>query len=253
MKKKSKNININYDLAFWKKRAKKYNNLEWANHRLYLKEFVKLGNFKKQDIVLDVGTGTGIIAQAVSSFVEQVIGLDISQDMLNYNDPRENIYLIKGDARRLIFAEEIFDKVTARQTFHHILENTQKAMDECYRVLKKGGRMILSEGIPPNEEAKKYYIEINKLKEKRLTFMLEDLEVMMKNSGFKNVRTRIIWLKRMSVKNWLANSTIAPLIQKKLFMLHKNLPEHIRGAYKTVETDNDCFIDMKIAILVGKK
>lgn len=244
---------IDYDLAFWKTRSKKYNNLEWVNHCLYLEEFVKAGNFKKQDVVLDVGTGTGIIARAISSFVGQIICLDKSQDMLEHSHGYANMYFIRGDIRRLIFAEGVFDKVTARQVFHHILEDTQKAMDECYRVLKKGGEMIFAEGVPPSAKAKKDYIEIFKLKEKRLTFMPEDIEAMMRNGGFKNVKTRIIWLKKMSIKSWLINSSLPSAIQRKIFMLHKNLPEYVKKAYKMIETDDDCFIDMKMAILVGKK
>jgi len=244
---------INYDLAFWKTRAKKYNNLEWANHRLYLKEFIKTGHFKKQNVVLDVGTGTGIVARAISPFVEQVIGLDKSQDMLEHSNWYGNMYFIRRDIRHPIFAEGVFDKVTARQSFHHILENTQKAMDECFRVLKKGGEMIFSEGVPPSSQAKKDYIEAFKLKEKRLTFMTEDLVKLMKNSGFKNIKMKIIWLKKMSIKNWLANSNLSSVIQRKIFMLHKNFPEYVKKAYKMIETDGDCLINMKMVILVGKK
>jgi ubiquinone/menaquinone biosynthesis C-methylase UbiE len=243
----------NYDLVFWKTRSKKYNNLEWANHRLYLNEFIKAGDFTKQDTVLDVGTGTGIIAHTISSFVKEVIGLDKSQDMLEHSNWKGNMYFIKGDIRQPIFAEETFDKITTRQVFHHILEDTQKAMDECYRVLRKDGSMIFSEGVPPNARAKEDYIEIFKLKEERLTFMPEDLEILMRNSGFKGIRTKIIWLEKMSFRNWLINSGLPQNIQEKIFMMRRNSPDHIKKAYRMVDTGEDCFIDMKIAILVGRK
>ena len=244
---------INYDLAFWKTRSKKYNNLEWANHHLYLDEFIKAGNFTKQDTVLDVGTGTGIIAHAVSSFVKEVIGLDKSQDMLEHSNWKGNMYFIKRDIRHPIFVEGTFDKVTARQVFHHILEDTQKAMDECYRALKIGGSMIFSEGVPPNDRAKEDYIEIFKLKEDRLTFMPEDLEILMKNSGFKDIETKIIWLEKMSFRNWLMNSGLPRDTQEKIFMMRRNSPDYIKEAYRMIDAGEDCFIDMKIAILVGKK
>jgi len=245
--------NINYDLAFWKKRAEKYNNLEWANHRLYLREFVMAGHFTKHDIVLDVGTGTGIIAHIVSPLVKEVVGLDISQDMLNQSIWQGNEYFIKADIRQSLFVEGMFDKITARQVFHHILEDTQKAMDECYRVLRKDGKMIFSEGVPPDDRSKEDYIEIFKLKEKRLTFMPQDLENLMRNSGFKDIKTKIIWLEKISFKNWLINSGLPIIIQKKIFMMRKKSPDYIKKAYRMIETDEDCFIDMKIAILVGKK
>lgn len=51
------NKKVNYNDAFWKMRSQHYNELEWANHRLYLDAFVEAGDFKKSDVVLDVGIG----------------------------------------------------------------------------------------------------------------------------------------------------------------------------------------------------
>jgi len=169
------NKEINYNGALWKMRSQHYNELEWANHRLYLDAFIEAGDFKSNDVVLDVGTGTGIVAHAVSPFAKQIIGLDKSQDMLEHSNWHGNMYFIKRDILDPIFAEEVFDKITCRQVFHHILEHRQKAMNMCYRMLKKGGMMILSEGVPPTKRVKKDYIEIFRLKEKRVTFYKEDL------------------------------------------------------------------------------
>jgi len=146
----------------------------------------------------------------------------------------------------LPFKDEVFDKVTARLVFHHILEGTQKAMDRCYRVLKRGGKMILSEGIPPSEEVKEDYIKIFKLKEKRLTFMEEDLIALMKEAGFKNIQSRILWLRQMSVKNWLVNSGLPQSTKNKIFRLHLNARDRFKKAYHMIEKERDCWIDMKI-------
>ena len=89
------NKKINYNGAFWKMRSRHYNDLEWANHHLYLDAFIESGHFKKNEIILDVGTGTGIIAHAVSPFVKQVVGLDKSQDMLEHSNWCGNMYFIK--------------------------------------------------------------------------------------------------------------------------------------------------------------
>jgi len=134
---------------FWKTRSRKFNNLKWANEHSYIKMLICSGDFKKNDIVLDVGTGTGIIAHAISPLVKKVIGMDISQDMIEHSDWNGFKYFIKGDIRDPYFYDNIFDKVVARMVFHHITEGIQGAMDECYRILKNGGKMILAEGIPP--------------------------------------------------------------------------------------------------------
>lgn len=244
---------INYNSAFWRKRAEHYNELEWANHQLNLDVFVKAGNFKKTDVVLDVGTGTGIIAHTVAPFVKEVIGLDKSQHMLEHSNWHGNMYFIKRDILDPIFKDEVFDKVTARQVFHHILRGTQEAMNECYRVLKRGGLMVFSDGVPPSPEVKQDYIEIFKLKEKRLTFMEEDLVALMERAGFKNIQSDIIWLRRMSIRNWLVNSGLPQSTQDRIFDLHVNAGDYFKKAYDMVEVDGDCLIDMKMVILTGER
>ena len=243
----------NYYAEFWRKRSERYNALEWANHQSYLDAFVQVGDFKKTDIVLDVGTGTGIVAHAISPLVKQVIGLDKSQDMLEHSNWYENMYFIRRDILNPIFKDEVFDKVATRQVFHHILEGTQEAMDECYRVLKSGGKMIFSEGVPPSEEVKEDYIEIFKLKEERLTFMEKDLIALMEKAGFKNIQISISWLRQMSIKNWLINSGLPQSTQDKIFKLHVNAADYFKEVYNLMENGGDCLIDMKMVILVGEK
>ena len=176
---------VDYNSDFWKMRSQHYNELEWANNTYYLDTFVKAGNFRRSDVVLDIGTGTGIIVHAVSPLVKEVIGLDKSQDMLEHSNWFGNMYFIKRDIRNPIFENEGFDKITCRLVFHHILRFRQKAMDECYRMLKRGGAMILSEGVPPTNRVKKDYTAIFRLKENRVTFYEEDLVALMKKSFFK--------------------------------------------------------------------
>ena len=190
------NKKVNYNGTFWKMRSQHYNELEWANHRLYLDAFIEAGDFKNSDVVLDVGTGTGIIAHAVSPFAKQVIGLDKSQDMLEHSNWYGNMYFIKRDILDPIFTEEVFDKITCRQVFHHILKHRQKATNICYRMLKKGGMMILSEGVPPTKRVKRDYIEIFRLKEKRVTFYEEDLRNLMKKVALKILNSRLFTLER---------------------------------------------------------
>lgn len=240
----------------WRNRAKHFNDLKWVNHQLYLEAFVRAGKFSKSDIVLDVGTGTGIIARSIAPLVKVVVGLDKSEDMLRVSRQLlwpVNISFVKMNILQQTFGAEVFDKITARHVFHHIVRGTQRAMNECYRVLKKRGLMVLSEGVPPSPEVKEDYIKIFRLKEVRLTFMSDYLVALMERAGFQNIHTETIWLRRMSVRNWLTNSGLPQVTQDRIFHLHVNGREVFKRAYNMVEADNDCFIDMKMAILTGEK
>ena len=238
---------------FWKIRSKKYNSLKWVTDKYYLDAFISSADFNAKDIVLDVGTGTGVVAHALASMVKEVIGLAISQAMLEHINWKDNKYFIKRDIRDPLFYEGVFDKVTARMVFHHILKDGQKAMDECYRILKKGGSMVMSEGIPPSPEVKNDYLEIFKLKEERLTFLEEDLTGMMKKSGFKGIHPVPHIMKNFSVKNWLENSGLPLEKQDRIFEMHVTGSGIFKKAYNMKIVNGDCLIDVKNIILVGTK
>jgi len=238
---------------FWKIRSKKFNNLKWANESSYIEMFIYSGDFKKDDIVLDVGMGTGIMARAISPLVKKVIGMDISQDMFEHGNWNNNIHFIKRDIRDPYFYDNIFDKIMARMVFHHITEGTREAMDECYRILKNRGKMVLAEGIPPTSEVRQEYINIFKLKEKRLTFMEEELINMMRRSGFKDINVSQYIMKNFSVNNWLENSGLTKKKQDEIFKMHTMGSDMFKKAYNMKIIKDDCFIDVKNLILVGEK
>jgi len=145
----------------------------------------------------------------------------------NWND---NKYFIKRDIRDPFFNKSVFDVVTARMVFHHILENTQGAMNECYRIVRKGGRMVFSEGVPPSKEVREDYIEIFRLKEERLTFYEDDLIALMKGAGFENISLKTIVLPQMSVRNWLDNSGLSQSIKDQIFKLYVESKDYFKKA-----------------------
>lgn len=241
--------------AFWKTRSKCYEKLEWATKSGYLHAFLDAGEFHEDDLVLDIGTGTGIIAHTLSPHVNRTVAIDISPSMLKHalDHQINKEAFILCDARKLPFAPETFSKITARMVFHHIIEDTHLAMRECWKVMKKGGWMILSEGVPPTEHVKPFYIEMFKLKEDRLTFMERDLESLMHNAGFKVIRKVVHWNKKSSIRNWLENSGLPKKDQDAIFRMHIDLDEKGKKDYNMLIKDNDCLIDMKFLIYVGIK
>ncbi len=240
---------------FWKKRAKNYKKLEWATKSGYLHAFLDAGSFGSKDEVIDIGTGTGIIAHTICPHVKRIVGIDISSDMLKQaksNRIAKEEFLLM-DAKDLKYAKDTFSKVTARMVFHHVLRDADKAMKECRRVLKKGGLMVFSEGVPPTEHVKDFYINMFKLKEERITFMEDDMVSLMKRGGFKKIHKHIHWNRRSSIKNWLDNSGLAQHVKDKIYAMHVSLDERGKKDYNMIITEDDCFIDMKFVILTGEK
>ncbi len=243
--------------AFWKTRSRGYKKLQWAKNKGYLGFFIRKGKFKRTEHVLDVGTGTGIIAHAVAPHVKKVTAIDISKPMLKQAraNAHPNESFEPGDVRGLHFKDARFDKITARMVFHHVTHQNHKAMRECRRVLKDGGTMVLSEGVPPSRRVKDFYVKIFKLKEKRITFYKEDLVALMKAGSFRDIRVHTFISRRMSIMNWLRASGLPEKVQQKIFRMHLDLFPAGKRDYKMKinKTRTDCFIDMKFLVLTGRK
>lgn len=95
--------------------------------------------------VLDVGTGTGFIALLLAELGHEVIGVDISEEMLRIAREKarklniENVEFHLADAEELPFPDNTFDAVVARHVIW-ALPNPEKAYSEWKRVLRPGER-----------------------------------------------------------------------------------------------------------------
>ena len=97
--------------------------------------------------LLDIGCGTGwLIDNLAKESVKEYHGIDISENMLEVAKGKniKNATFVLGSSMELPYQDESFDVVTCVQSFHHY-PDYKKAMQEAYRVLKKGGLYILSD------------------------------------------------------------------------------------------------------------
>ena len=239
---------------FWDIRAEHYDKLFWAKDKAYLYLIKKVGNFKKSDIVLDVGSGTGAVARYLKNSVKHVICIDISSSMLS-KGRWSDMSVIKWDIANRLFVDDMFDKIVARMVFHHIATGLDRVIVRCHDHLKKGGKLVVAEGIPPSDDRDvvKWYSDMFKLKEKRVTFSEKGLVSMLKSNGFKNIKKYLHINNHFSIKNWLVNSGLETKKQDKIYSLHINAGEKIKKAYNMKFKDNDCIVRTKNLILVTSK
>ncbi len=97
--------------------------------------------------VLDVATGTGLVARGAGDLVgdpRQVVGLDLSRGMLMESRKRNPYPLVQGLGERLPFRNDCFDFVSNGYGLRHI-PDLDRTFREYRRVLKPGGRICLLE------------------------------------------------------------------------------------------------------------
>ena len=112
---------------------------------------------RPQDTVLDVATGTGLVAAALVRRSDcRVVGLDQSTEMLAGArsrlaadaELRERVELVEGTAERLPFADGAFDALTFTYLLRYV-DDPGATLRELARVVKPGGPIAAIEfGVP---------------------------------------------------------------------------------------------------------
>jgi SAM-dependent methyltransferase len=99
-------------------------------------------------VVLEVACGAAHQAQAVSESVRQVVGVDLTPEMLEAGRRRlddagvRNILLQEGNASTLPFVDDSFDLSYSRFALHHV-EDATEVLTESTRVVRPGGRVAV--------------------------------------------------------------------------------------------------------------
>lgn len=111
---------------------------------VYVADIVKDTEFNS---MLDVGCGTGYMFTKLDiDKNKKYIGIDFSEKMLEvakkYNP--DNIDFVIANAENLPFDDNSVDLITCVHSFQ-FYENLDKSFKEMYRVLKPGGKCIISD------------------------------------------------------------------------------------------------------------
>lgn len=237
---------------YWRDRASRYSGFKWANDKGYLGAFIGACDLKQTDWVLDVGCGPGIVSRAIAPLVDRVIGLDNSKEMLIQGDGVIN--LMFGDTRDIPFPDRTFDKVLARNVFHHVTTDLRIGMSECHRVLKRGGKIIIGERTPPSDSRQVYveYREMLRLKDERHTFTEDNLRYFLISSGFGNLSFSTFWIKGISVREWLEKTDLSNSVKSDIYERHFSGSPEFKKAHNMKVLTTDCLIDIKNLIVVGE-
>jgi demethylmenaquinone methyltransferase/2-methoxy-6-polyprenyl-1,4-benzoquinol methylase len=106
--------------------------------------------------ILDVATGTGLVARRLARRGAIVVGLDQSEDMLagararvaKHPDLADRITFLRGEAEHLPFADGEFDALAFTYLLRYV-DDPAATMRELARVVKPGGRIGMVEfGVP---------------------------------------------------------------------------------------------------------
>ena len=137
--------------------------------RMWRRRVMRIVRRSKASKIMDIATGTGDLAIAMAKRMEraEILGIDLSEEMLAVARSKVNrlglerrITLLKGDAESLtMVADGVMDVATVAFGVRNF-ENLEGGLAEIYRTLKAGGKLVVLEfSIPRNRLVRWVYAQ----------------------------------------------------------------------------------------------
>ena len=152
--------------------------------------------------LLDIGTGTGRIAELLFDRADHVTALDRSHDMLALartrlqDCPTERIELVQGDFTALPFGDAMFDTVTLHQVLHYA-QAPERVLAEAARVTRADGCIAIVD-LAPHEREELRTVHAHA----RLGFGDEAMQQMLADAGFHAAPPRTLDGGDLTIKVW---------------------------------------------------
>ena len=129
---------------FWDKNAGRYNHFMQKDWAAYEEMYARIRPVVKAKTVLELATGTGLIAKNIVNAAAHIEATDASAEMIleAKRDTRSaKLHFSVQDMFRLPYADQSFDVVIVSNALH-IVPQPEKALAEIRRVLKDDGVLI---------------------------------------------------------------------------------------------------------------
>ena len=155
---------------------------------------IEMSKVSKEDTVLDVACGPGLVSCEFAKVAKHVTGIDITEKMIHQATKRQvelglnNLSWDIGNVSSLPYDTNSFSIVITRYSFHHFID-PKTVLHEMVRVCKKNGIILIADaGLPANKvEA---YNRLEKLRDPSHTKALshEEWEELLNDSEIKNLQ-----------------------------------------------------------------
>ena len=129
---------------FWDRNAGRYDRFMRKDREVYEKMYELIRPVVKDKTVLELATGTGLIARHIIKAAAHIEATDASVEMIaeaKRDNQSAKLHFSVQDMFRLPYADKSFDVVIVSNALH-IVPQSEKALAEIHRVLKDDGVLI---------------------------------------------------------------------------------------------------------------
>ena len=156
-------------IAYWNSAAKKNNNnivfqngyqgklsfMPDSSLELLVKSIVRYLDLDKNDLLLDVGCGSGMLTIPLADYVEKIVGVDAAEQMILKMPKTIKSHLAKAD--NLPFEKNSFDKLLCHSIFQYFpdIKYSEMVISEMKRIVKPNGRIYIVD-VPDKSKMEDY-------------------------------------------------------------------------------------------------
>ena len=226
----------------------------------YLRHIVELLPLQPSDSILEVASGTCVCARALAPYVAQVTCLDATAEMLEIGRAEaarqglSNLSFLEGYAEQLPFADESFDLVITRLSFHHFT-SVELPFREMHRVLKRDGKLVIIDMEAAEEALRAREDQIETLRDFSHVKNLSKEEFL---ALYARHNCELLYSEStaipVSLTAWMALTQTPVSVQKEIRRL---MEEELAGQAKTgffpYLIENEIRFDQRWLLLIGQK
>lgn len=222
-----------------------------------LAQLVAVAALRGHEAVLDAGSGAGHTALAVAPYAAHVTAVDLSAAMLAQGQHLahaqrvENIAFEVGDVEALTFDDGSFDVAVSRYSAHH-WPHPQQALRELHRVLRPGGRLLLSDIVSDDEfviDTHLQAIELLRDPSHVRDHTITQWQALLAAAGFRTA-VRFTWALRLEFDAWVTRIATPPAAVALLRTLLQNAPSEVQARLRV---EHDCSFTLQGALIEATK
>jgi ubiquinone/menaquinone biosynthesis C-methylase UbiE len=195
---------------------------------------------------MDLGTGAGFTAFAMTELSQRVLASDPTLPMLHQarrmgqERGLAGLRLSQNVAEALPVASGVLDLVTCRVAAHHFLD-FGRALEEIHRVLKPGGALVMADSVSPEDDAVSNWmndIELRRDFSHVKNRKVSEIEAMLLERGMEMDRREYARI-YLQFNNWVARTATPELEIAALRRDFLEASPQVREAFQVQPVEDD--------------
>lgn len=224
------------------------------------KFLVKMANLGKNDNVLDVACGPGLLVCALAEYAKHVTGIDLVPAMIDLAKKAQqekdlkNVSWDTGNVMSLPYKDGSFSVVTSRYTFHHFLE-PMAVLKEMVRVASPRGRVAVIDVFTSSKEQSIAYDKFEKLRDPSHihTLTLQELQEVAAKVGLDNLAVKFYKVEIELEQQLKASFPKDKADLEKIRQAANNDIGKNKLGWGVHRKGSDVYTSLPIAVVVGQK